>query len=52
MAKTERVNVWLTEEQKDRWQAEANKRGKTLPEFVRHCVDTYLTLMEKVSKKH
>ena len=49
--KTERISILVTEEQKARWQAEADKRGKSMPEFIRHCVDTYITLMEKVKRQ-
>ena len=49
--KTERISILVTEEQKARWQAEAEKRNKSMPEFIRHCVDTYITLMEKVKRQ-
>ena len=49
--KTERISILVTEEQKARWQAEADKRGKNMPEFIRHCVDTYITLMKKVKRQ-
>lgn len=48
--KDAQVSVLVTQDQKAKWQAEADKRGKSLPEFVRHCVETYLTLMKKVPK--
>ena len=52
MAKKDaQVSVLVTQEQKAKWQAEADKRGKSLPEFVRHCVETYIMLMKKVPKR-
>lgn len=50
--KSAQISVNVTEEQKARWQAEAAKRDKTLPEFIRHCVDTYIALMQKVPQKN
>lgn len=48
--KSDRVTINVRPDQKQRWQEEANKRGKSLPEFIRHCVETYLILMDKLNK--
>jgi hypothetical protein len=36
------VQVRVSPEVRDRWQREAEKRGVSLPEFVRACVETVL----------
>ena len=51
MAKDVRVTITITEEQRARWKAEADARNMSLPAFIRHCTETYLTLMERVKKK-
>lgn len=43
-----RVSINVSEEQKARWQEEADKRDKSMSQFVRHAVETYLLLMSKV----
>ena len=50
--KSAQISISVTEEQKARWQDEAAKRDKTLPEFIRHCVETYIVVMNKVPQKN
>ena len=43
-----KVTISLDEEHLAKWQEEAKKRDKNMSQFVRHCVESYLLLMEKV----
>jgi hypothetical protein len=36
------IQVRVPPDMRDRWQREAEKRGVSLPEFVRSCVETVL----------
>ena len=49
--KTERISLNVSPSQKERWQTEADKRERSLPDFIRHAVETYIVLMEKVENR-
>lgn len=51
MAKSENISVKITPEQKVRWQTWADKKDKTLPEFIRTAVEVYITMMEKMERQ-
>lgn len=48
--KSERISLNISLSQKERWQKEAELRDRTLPDFIRHAVETYIVLMAKVQK--
>ena len=40
--KNVKISITVPEDQKDRWKTEAEKRGQTLPGFIRYCVECFL----------
>ena len=50
MSKNARVNVNVTEEQKQRWSEWAERKGQSLPGFVRYAVEVYIAMLQKSKK--
>lgn len=50
IAKSETIAVNVTPMQKQMWKDWADKKNKTVPEFVRDCVETYILMMDKLEK--
>jgi hypothetical protein len=49
--KSERINLTVTPGMKERWSELAEKKDMTVPEFIRHCVNVYVTAYDKRAKK-
>ena len=49
--KSERINLTVTPGMKERWSALAEEKDMTVPEFIRHCVNVYVTAYDKRVKK-
>ena len=49
MMKSDRVTVPLAPEVKEKWQKWADKKGMSLPAFIRYCVGLCVDLYEKKS---
>lgn len=45
-----KITISLDEKRLAKWQEEAKKRDRSMSQFVRHCVESYLLLMEKARK--
>lgn len=50
VTKSETIAVNVTPVQKKIWKDWADKKNKTVPEFVRDCVETYILMMDKLEK--
>ena len=49
--KTERINLTMTPAMRERLSALAEEKDMTVPEFIRYCVNVYITAYDKRAKK-
>ena len=49
--KSVRVDITLTPQMKEHWSYWAEEKNMTIPQFVRHCVNTCIMVYEKNQKK-
>lgn len=45
------ISVFVSPEQKERWEEEAKNRNMATAQFIRHAVEFYITVSKKIKAK-